>query len=103
LNPVSPIFFLQTPHFRFLGLLGLSLFDFLSLGKPNSAAVAELMLSSFLRFELVDGCCSDDEGEDEGELCCCEPEPAGTGAIIALGEEEEEEGGKAIELFGEEI
>ena len=45
---MSPIFFLQTPHLFFFGLLGLDFSDGVS-------DATEQIESSFLRFELVEG------------------------------------------------
>lgn len=73
-NPVSPNFFLQTPHLFFFGLLGLSLLVFLELGVDEF----EQIESSFLRFEL------DEVGaagfiDDDGVAGVI-----GTGALLAI-------------------
>ena len=73
---MSPIFFLQTPHLFFFGLLGLDLSDGVS-------DATEQMESSFLRFELAEGIgVNNTDVELEEELLLLFV--IGTGALLAI-------------------
>jgi len=96
-NPVRPIFFLQTPHFLFFGFEGLPGVPIQESGVPGVCKEATVFIESLFRnrfvLEIVIGeetfcwellmeiggvrfvCC----------CCCCSCDVADNGAVVAIG------------------